>query len=105
MKETVEQLVQKELKKIARRKLTVFVVVESVEDGDIYTTVFLKEEKAIRHWKTIVKANCGERNFDGDERHLSKNEIEGEIEEGIEDGYSWSGWDTKVEMYPCNVRK
>lgn len=105
MKETVEQLVQKELKKIARRKLTVFVVVESVEDGDIFTTIFLKEEKAIKHFKAVVKANCGERNFDGESRQLSKNEIDAEVEEAIEDGYSWSGWDTKVEMYPCDVRK
>lgn len=88
-------------------KNKVLVLLEHFDDGQGEPTVFWDtpegRNKMDAEFRQRVRDNIGERDFDGEIRELTEEEITEEIEEAIKNDYDWSGWDCKVQTFYCEV--
>lgn len=85
----------------------VLVLLEHFDDGQGEPIVFWDtpagRKKMDAQFRMCVRDNIGERDFDGEIRELTEEEITEEIEEAIKNDYDWSGWDCKVQTFSCEV--
>ena len=85
----------------------VLVMLEHFDDGQGEPHVFLDtpegRAKMDAAFRLAVTDNIGERDFDGEIRELTEEEVAEEIEAAIQNDYDWSGWDCKVQTFFCEV--
>jgi hypothetical protein len=85
----------------------VLVLLEHFDDGQGEPTVFWDtpegRAKMDAAFRQAVADSISERDFDGEVRELTEDEITEEIEEAVKNDYDWSGWDCKVQTFYCEV--
>ena len=85
----------------------VLVLLEHFDDGQgeplLYFDTPAGRAKMDTEFRQRVRDNIGERDFDGEVRELTDDEIAEEIERAIQNDYDWSGWDCKVQTFFCEI--
>ena len=85
----------------------VLVLLEHFDDGQGEPIVFWDtpagRAKMDADFRQRVRDNIGERDFDGEVRELTEEEITEEVENGVKNDYDWSGWGCKVQTFFCDV--
>lgn len=78
----------------------IFAVVEATDDaGVLQILLFGKRENAETIFKELIEEYCTSDPDPDEGDEYTPEDIEDEINQAIENGWSWTGWDSQVEIH------